>query len=131
LLLFTNDGEWANILAHPRHEVDKEYLVRIRGKISPEQIRALSEGVELEEGKTAPAVFKAIGESEKNTWFSLTIHEGRYRQVRRMCEALDLTVVRLKRSRYGFLKLGDLRPGEFRRLTDTEVAMLRKSGTKK
>jgi len=131
LLLFTNDGEWANILAHPRHEVDKEYLVRIRGRISPLQIRALSEGVELEEGKTAPAVFKAIGESEKNMWFSLTIHEGRYRQVRRMCEALELTVVRLKRSRYGFLELGDLKPGEYRKLTETEVARLRKSGAKK
>ena len=127
LLLLTNDGEWANTLAHPRHEVDKEYQVRVRGKVSPAQIRHLSEGVELEDGRTAPAVVRIIRESDNNTWISVTIHEGRYRQVRRMCEALDLQVVRLKRSRYGFLELGNLKPGEYRRLTDVEANRLRKS----
>ncbi len=126
LLLLTNDGEWANTLAHPRHEVDKEYLVRVRGTVSPEQVRRLAEGVELEEGRTAPAGVKVVRESENNTWLSVTIHEGRYRQVRRMCEAVSLSVVRLKRSRYGLLELGRLRPGEFRFLTADEVARLRR-----
>ncbi len=128
LLLLTNDGEWANTLAHPRHEVDKEYLVRVRGSVSPEQVRRLAEGVDLEEGRTAPARVKVVRESENNTWLSVTIHEGRYRQVRRMCEAVSLSVVRLKRSRYGSLELGRLRPGEYRFLTAEEVAQLRREG---
>lgn len=130
LLLLTNDGEWANTLAHPRHEVDKEYLVRIRGKISLHQIEKISAGVELDDGKTAPAVFKLIQESEKNTWFSLTIHEGKYRQVRRMCEAVGLSVVRLKRARYGTLTLGDLKPGKYRHLTAAEVLLVKSGGRK-
>lgn len=126
LLLVTNDGEWANRLSHPRHEVDKEYQVRIQGKISLEQIRRLAEGVELDDGMTAPAVVRRLRESEKNTWVSITIHEGRFRQVRRMCEAVNLSVVRLKRSRYGFLDLGKLKPGEYRVLTEREVELLQK-----
>jgi 23S rRNA pseudouridine2605 synthase len=125
LLLLTNDGEWANSLAHPRHEVDKEYQVRIQGYISAEQMRQLAEGVELDDGMTAPAHVKRLRESDKNSWFSITIHEGRYRQVRRMCEAVHLNVVRLKRSRYGFLELGKLKPGEYRLLSSAEVERLR------
>jgi 23S rRNA pseudouridine2605 synthase len=125
LLLLTNDGDLANRLMHPRHEVEKEYLVKVRGRVSPEQIRSLAAGVELEEGKTAPAKVIPMNESEKNSWLSITIHEGRYRQVRRMCEAVSLSVVRLKRARYGFLDLGELRPGEYRLLTAAEVKRLR------
>jgi 23S rRNA pseudouridine2605 synthase len=125
LLLLTNDGELANRLMHPRHEVEKEYLVRVRGAVAPEQLRHLAAGVELEEGMTAPAAVKVARESENNTWLSITIHEGRYRQVRRMCEAVSLSVVRLKRSRYGSLEAGDLKPGEYRPLTPQEVAGLR------
>jgi 23S rRNA pseudouridine2605 synthase len=128
LLLLTNDGEWANTLAHPRHEVDKEYLVRLRGRISREQIASLSEGVDLEDGRTSPAVVKVVRESENNTWISVTIHEGRYRQVRRMCEAVNIQVVRLKRSRYAFLDLGNLKPGQYRRLTGDEISGLMKIG---
>jgi 23S rRNA pseudouridine2605 synthase len=127
LLLLTNDGEWANALAHPRHEVDKEYHVRVRGKVSPEQLRRLAGGVELEDGKAAPAVVRIVRESENNTWLSIAIHEGRYRQIRRMCEAVSLTVVRLKRVRYGFLGLEGLKTGEYRFLTDDEAARLRRS----
>jgi 23S rRNA pseudouridine2605 synthase len=128
LLLLTNDGAWANDLAHPRHEVDKEYLVRVRGSVAAEQVRRLAEGVELEEGRTAPARVQVVRESENNTWLSVTIHEGRYRQVRRMCEAVSLSVVRLKRVRYGSLELGKLRPGEYRLLTAEEVSRLRREG---
>jgi 23S rRNA pseudouridine2605 synthase len=124
LLLLTNDGEWANRLAHPRHEVDKEYLVRVRGTVAREQITRLEQGVDLEDGKTAPARVAMTKQSDNNTWISITIHEGRYRQVRRMCEAVSLSVVRLRRVRYGALALGDLKIGEYRRLSPGEAAAL-------
>jgi 23S rRNA pseudouridine2605 synthase len=127
LLLLTNDGEWANALAHPRHEVDKEYHVRVQGQVSPVQINRLTAGVELEDGKTAPAIVRFIRESENNTWLSITIHEGRYRQIRRMCEAVSLSVVRLKRARYGFLGLEGLTAGKYRFLTPEEANRLRQS----
>lgn len=124
LLLLTNDGAWANRLAHPRHEVDKEYLVRVRGTVSREQMTRLEQGVELEDGKTAPARVALSKQSDNNTWLSITIHEGRYRQVRRMCEAVSLSVVRLRRIRYGTLALGELKIGEYRCLSPGEVAAL-------
>ncbi|QXE92871.1 pseudouridine synthase [Geomonas subterranea] len=126
LLLLTNDGAFANMLMHPSHEVDKGYLVRVSGQVSAEQIRRLAEGVKLEDGMTAPAKVLPVSESENNSWISITIHEGRYRQVRRMCEAVGLNVVRLKRSRYDFLVIGDMKPGDFRHLTADEVAKLRR-----
>ena len=125
LLLLTNDGELANGLAHPSHEVEKEYMVRVRGSVTPEQTRNLSSGVDLDDGKSAPAEVKLVSESENNSWISITIHEGRYRQVRRMCEAVGLTVVRLKRTRYGFLETGEMKPSEFRHLSSKEVSGLR------
>jgi 23S rRNA pseudouridine2605 synthase len=128
LLLLTNDGAWANRLAHPRHEVDKEYLVRVSGSVSQEQLGALAAGLELDDGMTAPAAVRVERESDNNSWLSITIHEGRYRQVRRMCEAVHLSVVRLKRVRYGFLELGELRPGEYRQLTAAEAERLASGG---
>ncbi len=130
LLLLTNDGALANRLAHPSHEVDKGYLVRVRGQASPSQIKHLQLGVKLEDGMTAPAQVELFKESEQNCWISITIHEGRYRQVRRMCEAVGLTVVRLKRSRYGSLEIGELKPGQYRELTPVEVERL-KAGERK
>jgi 23S rRNA pseudouridine2605 synthase len=125
LLLLTSDGEWANHLMHPRHEVEKEYHVRVRGKVHKSQLDQLAGGVEVEGRKTAPARVCLIKEGDQNDWFSITIHEGRNRQVRRMCEAVSLSVVRLRRVRYGMLTLGALKPGEFRFLTGAEVAGLR------
>jgi 23S rRNA pseudouridine2605 synthase len=124
LLLLTNDGTLANMLMHPSHEVDKGYLVRVSGHVSQEQIRSLTEGVQLEDGMTAPAKVVPVSESENNSWISITIHEGRYRQVRRMCEAVGLSVVRLKRSRYDFLEIGEMKPGEYRMLRPDEVTRL-------
>jgi len=126
LLLLTNDGALANILMHPSHEVDKGYLVRVSGQVSPLQIKKLTDGVKLEDGMTAPAKVLPVSESEQNSWISITIHEGRYRQVRRMCEAVGLNVVRLKRARYDFLVIGDMKPGEYRFLEADEVARLRR-----
>ena len=124
LLLLTNEGEWANLLMHPRNEIEKEYHVRVRGKVIDQQLKRMAEGVELEDGKTAPAVVNLVKSGEQNDWISVAIHEGRNRQVRRMCEAVSLSVVRLKRIRYGTLDLGTLRTGKFRFLTDTEVREL-------
>jgi len=125
LLLLTSDGEWANQLMHPRHEVEKEYHVRVRGKVHKSQLDQMAGGVEIDGKKTAPARVSMIKEGEQNDWFSITIHEGRNRQVRRMCEAVSLSVVRLRRVRYGMLTMGSLKPGEFRYLTEAEVAGLR------
>ena len=130
LLLLTNDGEWANCLAHPRHEVEKEYLIRIRGSATEELLQQLAAGVELEDGKTAPAQVRQERSSGNSSWISVTIHEGRYRQVRRMCDTVGISVVRLKRCRYGSLDLGTLKPGEFRLLTADEVRELGKDGNK-
>ena len=124
LLLLTNDGEWANRLAHPRHEVEKEYLVKIRGALPQEKITRLTSGIQLDDGPTAPARLEIIRVLEKNVWFTITIHEGRYRQVRRMCEALELPLVKLKRVRYGSIHLGELKPGEYRLLEPSEVNQL-------
>jgi len=124
LLLLTNDGEWANRLMHPSHEIEKEYHVRVRGKVIDQQLKRMAEGVELEDGMTAPAVVNLVKSGEQNDWISVAIHEGRNRQVRRMCEAVSLSVVRLKRIRYGTLELGTLRAGKFRFLSETEVRQL-------
>jgi RNA pseudouridylate synthase len=110
---------------HPRHEVEKEYHVRVRGKVAEQQLKRLAEGVELEEGKTAPAEVRMVKSGEQNDWISVTIHEGRNRQVRRMCEAVSLSVVRLRRVRYGSLVMGTLKPGQFRYLSEAEVNSLR------
>lgn len=124
LLLMTNDGEWANRLMHPRHQVDKEYHVRVRGKVDPQQVRRLSEGVELEDGHAGGATVRILKTDQNNDWLSITIREGRNRQVRRMCSAVGLSVVRLRRIRYGNLTLGGLKPGEYRLLTTEEAQSL-------
>lgn len=125
LLLLTNDGDWANKLMHPRHEIDKEYHVRVRGKVHKSQLDQLAGGVEIDGKKTAPAKAILIKDGEQNDWLSITIHEGRNRQIRRMCEAVSLSVVRLKRVRYGSLVLGVLKSGQFRQLSESEVNELR------
>jgi len=125
LLILTNDGEWANRLMHPRHEIEKEYHVRVRGKVHKSQLDQLADGVEIDGRKTAPAAVQMVKSGEQNDWLSIAIHEGRNRQVRRMCEAVSLSVVRLKRVRYGVLSMGALKPGEFRYLNPTEVDSLR------
>jgi 23S rRNA pseudouridine2605 synthase len=126
LLLLTNDGELANRLAHPSHEVAKTYLVRVRGVLTPDAIHGLEQGVRLDDGLTAPAKVARVRSGGGHTWFELTIHEGRNRQVRRMCEALGLPVSRLMRIRYAFLSLGELNPGEYRQLTTVEVSRLKR-----
>jgi len=121
LILLTNDGELANRLTHPRYEVPKTYRATLAGPaITDRAIRALREGVELEDGMTAPARVRRLTPHQ----IELTIHEGRNRQVRRMCEAVGRPVRQLVRIRFGPLELGDLRPGKARRLTASELDAL-------
>lgn len=121
LILLTNDGELANRLTHPRYGVPKTYRATLGGPpISERMLRELRNGIELEDGMTAPARARRLTPHQ----LELTIHEGRKRQVRRMCEALGRPVRELRRVRFGPLELGDLRPGRARRLTAGEVAAL-------
>jgi 23S rRNA pseudouridine2605 synthase len=120
LLLLTNDGELANRLTHPRYEVSKAYRVELRRPPSESDLRKLERGVELEDGMTAPAKVRRLGERE----IELVLREGRNRQVRRMAEAVGNRVVSLRRVRFGPIALGQLAEGEARRLTPNEVKSL-------
>lgn len=131
LLLMTNDGDLAQQLAHPSYHVDKTYLARVHGLVDAAALAKLATGVELEDGITAPARVRLVRTTRTNSWLELTLHEGRNRQVRRMCEALGFPVSRLKRIAYAFLREGDLKPGQFRRLSPREVERLKSMGAKK
>jgi 23S rRNA pseudouridine2605 synthase len=120
-LLLTNDGDLAHRLAHPRYGVPKVYEADVEGRPSADALARLRDGVELEDGVTAPAEVRRLGPSR----IELTLHEGRNRQVRRMCEAVGHPVLRLHRSRYAGLRLGKLEPGGWRELTKKEVSELR------
>ncbi|WP_419881246.1 23S rRNA pseudouridine(2605) synthase RluB [Peribacillus sp. B-H-3] len=127
LLLLTNDGEFANILTHPKHEVDKVYVAKVKGIPLRESLKKLDRGIMLEDGKTAPARTKVLSVDKKKqtSIIEITIHEGRNRQVRRMFEAIGHPVTKLKRERFGFLTLQGLSAGEARELTHHEVKQLR------
>lgn len=125
LLLLTNDGDLTHRLTHPSFGVDKEYLAHVQGTPSRGALRTLREGVELEDGITAPAQASLIGDSVVR----LVIHEGRNRQVRRMCEAVGHPVQRLVRSRIGPLRDGHLKPGQWRELTQDEVRDLERAAS--
>lgn len=126
-LLCTNDGELAHALTHPSHHVPKRYLVRIRGTVSEEQLAILGDGVALEDGRTSKAKVLVRAETRGHTWLDITVHEGRNRLIRRMCEALELTVMRLLRSEFAGLTVEDLHPGTFRHLKAKEIATLRET----
>jgi 23S rRNA pseudouridine2605 synthase len=122
LILLTNDGELANRLTHPRHEVPKTYLAHVGGgRVGEAALRALRDGVELQDGLTAPARVLAV----KPNLLQLTIHEGRNRQVRRMCEAVGHPVLALRRTAFGPLRLNGLAPGAHRQLSRAEIEHLR------
>jgi 23S rRNA pseudouridine2605 synthase len=125
LLLLTNDGTLTHRLTHPSFGVDKEYLAEVEGRPSRGALRALREGVSLEDGPTAPAAATLVAENV----IRLTIHEGRNRQIRRMCEAVGHPVVRLVRTRIGPLRDQKLRPGEWRPLTTDEVRELERAAS--
>ena len=119
-LLLTNDGDLAHRLAHPRYGVEKVYEAEVEGEPSDEALERLRSGIELEDGRTAPARARRLGPSR----VELTLHEGRKHQVKRMLEAVDHPVTRLHRSRYAGLELHGLEPGEWRELEPGELARL-------
>ncbi len=131
LMLLTDDGALTQHLTHPRYEHDKEYHILVRGHINAATLRALRTGVELDDGKTAPARVDQLQRSpwgsgqRGETWLRLVLHEGRKRQIRRMCEATHLFVVKLVRVRIGPLTLEGLPPGAYRPLTRDELTALR------
>ena len=132
LLLLTNDGELAHMLAHPSYEMDKVYRAWVKGVPSREKISQLASGVKLEDGMTAPGQARLLKAAPANdrALLELVIHEGRNRQVRRMCEAIGHPVIKLERTQVGFLTLEGLEPGQYRPLTTAEIERLRRGLTK-
>lgn len=125
LLLFTNDGEFANSIMHPSRHISKTYRVTVRPDISDEQLVRLAEGVEIDGRKTLPASVVVKDKEQGRVVLLITIKEGRNRQIRKMCEAVGLEVARLRRISIGPLKLGMLKAGTWRELTADELRALR------
>lgn len=124
LLLMTNDGDFANAMMHPKHHVPKTYRVTVRENVSDDMVQSLSSGIVIEGRKTAPADVRIILNEENRTVLEIVLYEGRNREIRKMCESLNLTVIRLKRTQYGSIKLGMLAQGKYRNLTPEEVHKL-------
>jgi 23S rRNA pseudouridine2605 synthase len=126
LILLTNDGDLAHRLTHPSFEVDKTYLAVVSGGPVREQaLASLRHGVELDDGRTAPARVERL----RADTLAITIHEGRKRQVKRMCEVVGHPVLSLQRVRFGPLELGQLKPGAHRRLSGEEISLLSAAGS--
>ena len=126
-LILTNDGAFANAMMHPSRHVPKTYRVTVRPEITPEKVDLLSTGIEIDGRMTAPADVYVITKEEGRAVLEIVLYEGRNRQIRRMCEAVDLEVARLRRIAVGSVKLGMLQTGEWRDLTAAEVESLFKA----
>lgn len=124
MLVFTNDGEFANKVMHPRNCIYKTYRVTVRPSIDEDQIIKLETGVELDGKKTAPAIVHVIHKEQGRVVLEMILHEGKNREIRRMCEAVGLEVARLKRTQIGCVKMGMLKQGAWRDLTEMEVKKL-------
>ena len=125
LLLLTDDGELTNRLTHPRHEIPKHYLVTVKGTVAPEQLKRLNGSFELDGYDTLPARVEIVCLENGKTQLSFELYEGRNRQIRRMCEAVGLSITQLTRVAIGTLALGDLPVGQYRHLSAAEVAYLK------
>lgn len=122
MLIFTNDGDFANKVMHPKNSIFKTYRVTVRPSISEEQLVKIETGVTLDDGtKTAPAQVHVIHQEKGRVVLEMILHEGKNREIRRMCEALGLEVARLKRTQIGCVKMGMLKQGDWRDLTEKEV----------
>lgn len=123
VMLLTNDGDLAYKITHPKFEIDKTYHVLVKGVIPEKSLGYLRSGVTIEGKKTAPAIVEISESQPNNTWIDITIHEGRNRQIRKMCEAVGYPVLRLIRTELGPWKLGDIPSGKFRTLTPAEAVI--------
>ena len=130
LLLFTNDGEFANMMTHPSMHISKTYRVTVKPAADEAQLVELSSGVVIDGRKTMPASVQVMSEDSDRSVLQITIHEGRNRQIRKMCEDVGLETIRLKRISMGSLKLGSLGPGKFRELKKEEVSALKRAAQK-
>ncbi len=124
LLIMTNDGDFANRISHPRSHVSKTYRVTVRQQVTEEMLAKLSEGLMIDGQMTLPADVNLITKEENRNVMQITLYEGRNRQIRKMCEELGLEVIRLKRTSVGNVKLGMLKPGDWRDLSDDELRSL-------
>lgn len=124
MLLFTNDGEFANALTHPSKHVSKTYRVTVRPPVTEEQLTAIATGIVIDDRKTAPADVRVVLQEEKRVVLEIVLYEGRNRQIRKMCEEIGLEVARLRRIAVGSVKLGMLKLGSWRELTEEEVRKL-------
>ncbi|MDC3415416.1 pseudouridine synthase [Aquibacillus salsiterrae] len=132
ILLLTNDGEFANLLMHPKHQIDKIYVAKVKGIPTKEELQTFKKGIRID-GERLKAEFVKIisSDRQKNTSIiQLVLHQGKNRQIRRMMESINCPVMKLKREQYGFLTLHGLNPGEFRELTPKEVNQLRAEAAK-
>ena len=127
LLLLTNDVDLTYKLTHPKHEVDKTYVARVKGKLTKEEIERFKTGLKIEDYTTAPAKLKVIkyDEQRDSSLLEIKIHEGKNRQVRKMCKAINHPVLRLRRSAMGKIKIGDCEIGKYRYLTEDEIKYLK------
>lgn len=132
LILLTNDGPLTHRLTHPKFHVPKKYILTVEGFVSEEQLKRFREGVILSDGITNPAGIERVGGKSlsvnpEKTIFKATLKEGRYRQIRRMCEALVINLLELERVEFGPVNLGKLKSGEYRSLTGKEISELKKA----
>jgi 23S rRNA pseudouridine2605 synthase len=125
LLLLTNDGDFAYRLAHPKHALEKTYRAYVTGVLSKEKLARLRKGVEIEGRMTAPAYVEVIKQGEKSATVEIRIHEGRNRQIRKMFAAVGCRVLELERVQVGAVRLGNLKPGHWRKLTPRELEALK------
>ena len=130
LLLLTNDGEFANCVMHPSRHIAKTYFASVRPQLTPQQIERLESGVVIDGRRTSPAQVKELSREADRSLMEITIFEGRNRQIRKMCEAVGLTVARLKRVAIGNLALGGLKLGKWRDLTRAEVQLVLRDATR-
>ncbi|MGB9710216.1 MAG: pseudouridine synthase [Thermodesulfovibrio sp.] len=126
LLILTNDGELAYRVMHPSSEIEKTYLVKVDGIIEPETIEKLRKGIKIEGKLAIPVSVNFIKKLKANSWIKITLHEGRKRQIRKMLERVGHPVIRLIRISIDGIKLGELKPGEYRALTKEEIEELKK-----
>ena len=124
LILLTNDGELMNSLLHPKYQINKTYLAKVTGNVTKDKLYKLQNGIQLDDGLTAPAIVRVVGKSNTEAKIEITIHEGRNRQVRRMFAAIDCEVKKLKRIKFANLTIHDLKIGQYRRLTEAELENL-------
>ena len=128
-LLMTTDGELVNRLLHPKYHVPKVYSVKVRGRPSEDRLEKLRVGVKLEDGKTKPAIVDVVEDDDRDTWIQIVVSEGRNRLVRRMCDAISHPALRVVRTEFATIAIGELKPGTYRYLDKNELVQVYRSAS--